>query len=667
MGTGGEAEPELGLPPFANFYHSTILRVLHDEEKYLPSLWRTPRKTLNDEDRRKICQIHQDDPSATQAETAKHIGCEKSTISKVLRNKEKYIRHGDIRQENWALRTETQGLQLTGSAIEERARTFASVGNDKSFLQSSEAIATGSQNPLFAMPPTLEIHGRNPITFESAEKSEANIVHQLGFAPAAAELRQELWEKRREIETLAKHHLGLGSELSYTVLEQSTWIQGGFNICVPIVANLGMSSKKLIFRCPMPHKLAESIYPGTVDEKLSCELGAYMWIQDKCPDIRIPHLYGFGFSESRHFAQFTHAEHRPLHVRLSRLFWRSFYSLFRYPVLSQYTLHQKGGNFRTPYMLLEYIDSDTGQMLSNTWEAQREDPDCRKRLFQGISRIILSLARIPQPRIGSFQFHDDCTVTLTNRPLTCTIVALENEGTQRIAQKDDTYSSTESFVSDMMTFHDQRLLNKPNAVYADDDCRAQMTQRTLLRALSHQYINRARRNGPFMLQLTDVNPSNIFVDEHCNVTCLVDLEWICALPAEMLAVPYWLTGCHIDEIVEDQLVKFTEVRQEFMVILEKEEPECSAEHTISITEAMRDSWDSKGVWYWYCISSANAMLHLLVDHICPEFSVVLLSRFEEVLSKFWCKNAEEVVQQKVKDGTKYKKELRRRFGESADI
>ncbi|KFY41500.1 hypothetical protein V494_02964 [Pseudogymnoascus sp. VKM F-4513 (FW-928)] len=430
------------------------------------------------------------------------------------------------------------------------------------------------------MPTTLEFHGRKPITFKSAEKAEANIIHQLGYAPAAAELRQELWKERREIEAIAKHHLGLGSEPSYTVLEQSTWIQGGFNICIPIEVNLGKLSKKLIFRRPMPHKLAESTYPGTVDEKLSY--------------------------------------------------------------------------------------SDTGEMLLNTWEARREDPACRRRLFQGISRIILSLARIPQPRIGSFQFHDDCTVTLTNRPLTCTIVALENEGTQRITQKDGTYASTEPFVSDMITFHDNRLLNNPNAVYDAGDCRAQMTQRILLRALSHQYINRARRNGPFLLQLTDVNPSNIFVDKECNLTCLIDLEWICALPAEMLAVPYWLTGQGIDEIQKDHLVAFNEIRREFMDILEEEE-QGLGEQNISISEAMHNTWDSKGVWFWYCISSANAMLALLEDHICPAFSAVLYSDFEEVLSKFWCKNAEGVVQQKVNDNIQYNAELRQRFGESATI
>lgn len=92
---------------------------------------------------------------------------------------------------------------------------------------------------------TLDLDGRKPITFISAEKKEANILHQLGYAPAAAELRHELWKQRREIEAIAKHHLGLGSEPSYTVLEQSTWIQGGFNICIPIKVNLGKLSKKL--------------------------------------------------------------------------------------------------------------------------------------------------------------------------------------------------------------------------------------------------------------------------------------------------------------------------------------------------------------------------------------------------------------------------------------
>ena len=48
-------------------------------------------------------------------------------------------------------------------------------------------------------------------------------------------------------------------------------------------------------------------------------------------------------------------------------------------------------------------------------------------------------------------------------------------------------------------------------------------------------------------------------------------KWVYALPAEMLAVPYWLTGHGIDKIVNDNLREFDEVRQEFMKIFKEEE------------------------------------------------------------------------------------------------
>jgi len=47
----------------------------------------------------------------------------------------------------------------------------------------------------------------------------------------------------------------------------------------------------------MPHKLAKAKYPGTVDEKLSSKVGTFVRMQNQCPDVRIPHFDGFGFSD----------------------------------------------------------------------------------------------------------------------------------------------------------------------------------------------------------------------------------------------------------------------------------------------------------------------------------------------------------------------------------
>ena len=153
------------------------------------------------------------------------------------------------------------------------------------------------------MPATVELDHRGPITYESALKKDANIISQAAHLAAAKEFTQELWDSRRTIEALVRHHLGLADGDACAVQPRDRWIRGGFNLCVLVEARLGgarSAHRKLMFRCPMPHKLAEARYPGSVDEKLSCEVGMYAWMQDQCPDIRIPHLYGFGFSDHRH-------------------------------------------------------------------------------------------------------------------------------------------------------------------------------------------------------------------------------------------------------------------------------------------------------------------------------------------------------------------------------
>ncbi|XP_044721332.1 uncharacterized protein HRG_04247 [Hirsutella rhossiliensis] len=122
------------------------------------------------------------------------------------------------------------------------------------------------------MPAILDLLGRDPITYESACKSESNIINKLGYVSAAKHLFADLWMQRRSIAALTKHHLGLGPEDSCTVLYFPEWMRGSFNACIPVEIKSGGVTRKLVFRCPMPHKLAESRYAGTVNEKLHCEV-----------------------------------------------------------------------------------------------------------------------------------------------------------------------------------------------------------------------------------------------------------------------------------------------------------------------------------------------------------------------------------------------------------
>lgn len=150
------------------------------------------------------------------------------------------------------------------------------------------------------MPSTLQLVNREPITFESATQTDENIINQSAYVAATTSLYRQLWAERNTISAIVKHHLGLGHLHNCTVERPVQWIRGSFNVCVPVTVASGSESKRYILRCPMAHKLAEAPYPGTVDEKLGCEVGTYAWMQDNCPDIRIPFLYGFGFSDHRH-------------------------------------------------------------------------------------------------------------------------------------------------------------------------------------------------------------------------------------------------------------------------------------------------------------------------------------------------------------------------------
>ncbi|KAK5173789.1 uncharacterized protein LTR77_002470 [Saxophila tyrrhenica] len=106
----------------------------------------TPRKTLTDSDRKRMCQYAEDHPNSKQTEIGAIFGVERSTVSKVLRQKEKYLlkeegsqspakrvkgRSPDIERTlaNWAKNQERKGRKLTDDSIRDQARAFATTAS----------------------------------------------------------------------------------------------------------------------------------------------------------------------------------------------------------------------------------------------------------------------------------------------------------------------------------------------------------------------------------------------------------------------------------------------------------------------------------------------------------------------------------------------------------
>ncbi|PQE13133.1 centromere binding b protein [Rutstroemia sp. NJR-2017a BBW] len=139
--------PPVAIPPPATGKPATKLPAIHATP--------TPRKTLTDSDRRRMCQYHEDNPTVKQTEIGAMFGVERSTVSKVLRQREKYLfpedralspvkrakgKFPDIERalSNWVRNSQKQGIPLTDAAIKEKAKFFATtVGNNESHIKTN--------------------------------------------------------------------------------------------------------------------------------------------------------------------------------------------------------------------------------------------------------------------------------------------------------------------------------------------------------------------------------------------------------------------------------------------------------------------------------------------------------------------------------------------------
>ncbi|RKF64476.1 hypothetical protein OnM2_018036 [Erysiphe neolycopersici] len=159
--------PTPSMPPQSNTKSPTALESSYrrssnshmkkeDSKKAITSKRRTStRKTLTNEQRRKICEYKREAPSLRQVDIANQFSIERSTVSKVLKNKEKHLASGNAvcyqaKQKkgkfqklertisNWILNEVNKGQNVTINEIKRQARKFAELTNDPESLVKCE-------------------------------------------------------------------------------------------------------------------------------------------------------------------------------------------------------------------------------------------------------------------------------------------------------------------------------------------------------------------------------------------------------------------------------------------------------------------------------------------------------------------------------------------------
>ncbi len=306
-------------------------------------------------------------------------------------------------------------------------------------------------------------------------------------------------------------------------------------------------------------------------------------------------------------------------------------------------------------------------MLSESWKELRHDKHRRFNLFSDLSRILLSLAQTPLPCIGSLTIDEHGVLCLLNRPLTLRLQHLENEGILTHINRSLTYSTTDSYLSDLLLGHDSRIRRQPNAILNKLDGQAQLSTLTAMRALLPHFIDRELRHGPFILTLTDLHQSNIFVDNNWHVKCLIDLEWACSRPVEMLHPPHWLTDRGVDQLYKgEHLEAYSTVHNEFLDAFENEErsfPTINGDASYR-TRIMRRGWTIGNFWYFHALDNPKGLYNMFIQHIQPMFIDLDdkgIIDFERTLTPYWSVDASEVIAAKLKDKEEYDNQLRRAF------
>ncbi|EAS32274.3 uncharacterized protein CIMG_03298 [Coccidioides immitis RS] len=499
------------------------------------------------------------------------------------------------------------------------------------------------------------------ITYSAAKELETNVLHSLGFLDQQNKYFEDLPWKSHVIEAVVAHHLNLVSTGCH-VADPKEWLSGTFNVCIPIYVD-NKQDPSFLLRLPLPHRVGENVNPGNADEKILCEVGTYIWLQHNCPEVHTPRLHGYGLSNGQ---KFTALNNLPFLTRFVEFFRHHFLKFLGYPVPSKYVAHKSKlrESLGVGYLLIEYIDTSRGKMLSESWDQGRHNAQLRTNLFRSLSDIILAVTRTPLPKIGSFIVDEKGLLKLTNRPLTLEIQDLENEHIPVDIPREFTYSTVDAYINDILAFHESRLRHQPNAVNDVQDSLFQMAALTVMRAVRHIFFCPELRRGPFFMSFTDLHQSNIFVDDKWNITCLVDLEWACSRPVEMIHPPYWLTNQSVDGI---NLGEYERLHKEFMQAFAEQmlkHPRQSGGQLHSILQEGRN----KGTfWYALALDSPTGLFRIFYDHIQPRFSKDHINdaAFFRITMDYWTINAAKFIQQKVKDKEQYDQLLLEAFEQSS--
>ncbi|KAM3550518.1 hypothetical protein MY1884_008212 [Beauveria asiatica] len=504
-----------------------------------------------------------------------------------------------------------------------------------------------------------------PITLSGATARSSNILHSLRYPSLKSAFYAHIESHRTLLTEVIAHHLGVAPS-AVDVSSQKWWRHGSFNLCLPgsVLQPVPAGVPKYFFiRFPLPYRVGETTRPGNADEKLACEAATYAWLEENCPTVPIPRLYGFGLSTN---LRYTNCELLPWWSRWFQHIRRALLSTLGLQTPTRYVSHTspRFAALDIGYLIIEMITQDQGEMLSESWEEYHTDARRMENLQRGLAKIMLSLASIELPRIGSFRLDRHGYLRLDNRPLDVPIIMHENEDLPLDLPRQTTFSTSAELVLSHLDAFDRRFINQPNAIVSEEDAWYQMTSLGGARLTLPQLLSQDLARGPFVLALTDLSRSNVFVDADWNVTCIIDLEFACAWPVEFWQTPYWLDADFIDQIDYDKL---TARHIQFISLIKEEEKHAHYRgEKEPLSSIMQTAWERGTFWINPALRNPVAFTTVFYEHILPRYfnfpeNELNDGNYFAFCSRFWSPNIPAIIERKLEERKAYLDKLRKEF------
>lgn len=176
------------------------------------------------------------------------------------------------------------------------------------------------------------------------------------------------------------------------------------------------------------------------------------------------------------------------------------------------------------------------------------------------------------------------------------------------------------------------------------------------------------------MALTDLHPENIFVDKSFNISTILDLEFSCSQPLEMLYPPLWLSGMVLDNFLDEESDETKIERgqhlehawEDFFRVLEQSESVRSQRlHTGKVSEIMRETVKLGSHWYFMALHSPRMSYDIFMTLLQPKIDPTHgkgdgAIEFQRIATPYWGAGARASASVFAQNHTKYLEELRAR-------